>query len=157
MSSHCKPKSRCFGSDIHKLWLAAEAGQKADILAYFSRHLGPGGQSHPHRGKKPSFWRTSQAQKETPIPLTLQRTEQTLALASVKKKEIKESLSELCSGPVSQENEGLRSRKGQASNRSSHKSKDKTVPSIVYCSFKSLLVQPKGAFTKKVSYSFIRS
>lgn len=155
MSSHCKPKPRCFGSDIHKLLLAAEAGQKADILAYFSGHLGPGGlnQSHPHRGKKPSFWRMSQAQKETPIPLTLQRTRQTLALASVKKKEIKESLSELCSGPVSQENESLRSRKGQASDYSSHKSKDRTVPNIVYCSFKSLLVQPKGAFTKKVSYT----
>lgn len=155
MSSRCKPKPRCFGSDIHKLLLAAEAGQKADILVYSSGHLGPGSlnQSQLHKEKRVSFWRMSQTQKETPIPLTLQRTQQTMALAPVKKKEIKESLSEFSSGPTLQENEGLRSREGQASDHSSHKRKDKSLPNIVYCSSKSLLVQPKGAFTKKVSNS----
>ncbi|XP_044071424.1 uncharacterized protein C6orf118-like isoform X5 [Siniperca chuatsi] len=74
MSSSCKSKPRCFGSDIHRLLLAAEAGQKADILTYSSGHLGPRSltQSQPHRETKQSFWRMSQSQEET--PLTLQQT-----------------------------------------------------------------------------------
>ncbi|KAF3842240.1 hypothetical protein F7725_024191, partial [Dissostichus mawsoni] len=41
MSSRCKPSPGCFRSDIHRLLLVAEAGQKTDILSYSSGHLGP--------------------------------------------------------------------------------------------------------------------
>nr|XP_046257382.1 uncharacterized protein C6orf118-like [Scatophagus argus] len=109
--------SSSFGSDIHRLLLAAEAGQKADILAYSSGHLGPRslGQSQPHVEKKQSFWGMSHRQGETPNLLTLQQTQQMKALTYVKKKEIKESSSALIESEVS------RSRQDQATDYSSQR------------------------------------
>ncbi|XP_073338507.1 uncharacterized protein C6orf118-like [Pagrus major] len=106
MSSSCNPK--CFRSDIHRLLLAAEAGQKADVQAYSSGHLGPQSlnQTQPHREKMSSFWRTSQSHEETPNPLTLQHTK---ALTSVKENEMKESSMPSAEPDVS------RSRQDQAS------------------------------------------
>lgn len=155
MSSSCKPKPQCFGSDIRRLLQAAEAGQKADILAYSSGHLGPRGlnQSQPHRESKQSFWRTSQNQGETPNPLTLQQT-RTTALTHRKKKEIKESLSEASTGMALVESEVLGSRQDQAADWSSHAGprEDVSLPKIVYCSSGSLPVQPR-AFSQKKSNS----
>lgn len=143
--------SGCFGSDIHKLLQAAEASQKADILAYSSGHLGPRSlnQSQSHREKRASLWRMSQSREETPIPLTLQQTQQTMALASAQKKEMKESLSEFSTGTVLLE----RSRQDQATDHSSHRRKDASLHKIVHCSSKSLLVQPRGASSQKKSDS----
>ncbi|TNN66697.1 hypothetical protein EYF80_023086 [Liparis tanakae] len=66
MSYRGTPES--FRSDIHGLLLAAEAGQKADILTYSSGHLGPRSlvQSQPHGETKQSFWRMCRGLEETP-------------------------------------------------------------------------------------------
>ncbi|XP_053188612.1 uncharacterized protein C6orf118-like [Scomber japonicus] len=153
MSSSCKQKPRGFGSDIHRLLLAAEAGQKADILAYSSGHLGPRSlnQSLPHNETKQPFWRMSQSQEETPNPLTLQQR-QTKALAYVKKKEMKDSPSEFTTGTALVESEVLRSRQDQATDHSSHadrKEDTSTSPKIVHCSANSLPVNPRVLFQKK--------
>lgn len=152
MSSSCKPKPRCFGSDIHRLLLAAEAGQKADILSYYSGHLGPRSlnQSQPDREKKQSFWRMSQRQEET--PLTLQQT-WTKALTYVKKKEMKESPPEFSTGTALVESEVSRSEQDPATDRSSHADREAiSLPKIVYCSPNSLPVQPR-IFSRKKSNS----
>uniref|UniRef100_A0A8C4E322 Translin-associated factor X-interacting protein 1 N-terminal domain-containing protein n=1 Tax=Dicentrarchus labrax TaxID=13489 RepID=A0A8C4E322_DICLA len=155
MSSGSKPKPGCFGRDIHRLLLAAEAGQKADILTYSSGHLGPRSlnQSQPHREKKQPFWRASHSQEETPKPLTLQQT-QTKALTYVKRKEMKESPSEFSTGTALLESEGLRSRQDQATDCSSHadRREDICLPKIINCSSNSLPVQAK-AFSQKKSSS----
>lgn len=156
MSSSCKQKPRGFGSDIHRLLLAAEDGQKADILAYSSGHLGPRSlnQSLPHNETKQPFWRMSQSQEETPNPLTLQ-LKQTKAVAYVKKKEMKDSLSEFTIGTALVESEVLGSRQDQATDRSSHadKKEDTSPPKIVHCSANSLPVNPRAPFEKK-SHSY---
>ncbi|XP_070834170.1 uncharacterized protein C6orf118-like [Chaetodon trifascialis] len=79
MSGSCKPKASCFGSDIHRMLLAAEAGQKADIKTYSSGHLGPRSliQSQPQKEKKQAFWGMSQCREENPNPLTVQQTQRT--------------------------------------------------------------------------------
>ncbi|XP_035848583.1 uncharacterized protein C6orf118-like isoform X2 [Sander lucioperca] len=124
MSSSCKPKPGCFRSDIQRLLLAAEAGQKADILTYSSGHLGPRclNQSQPHRDTKQSFWRMSQSLEETPNPLTPQLT-RTKASLYVKKKEMKECPPEFSTGTALVESEVLRSRQDQATHCSSHADK----------------------------------
>ncbi|XP_044071420.1 uncharacterized protein C6orf118-like isoform X2 [Siniperca chuatsi] len=153
MSSSCKSKPRCFGSDIHRLLLAAEAGQKADILTYSSGHLGPRSltQSQPHRETKQSFWRMSQSQEET--PLTLQQT-RTKVPTYVKKKEMKESPSEFSTGTALIESEVLRSGQAHTTDCSSHadRREDISLPKILYCSSNSLPVQPR-AFSQKKSNS----
>ncbi|XP_069545910.1 uncharacterized protein C6orf118-like [Brachyistius frenatus] len=79
MSSSWKPKPKptpgSFRSDIRRLLLAAEAGQKADILSYSSGHLGPRSlnQSRSHRESKQVFWRMSQNQEDTPNFQILQK------------------------------------------------------------------------------------
>lgn len=149
MSGSCKPKPGCFGSDIHRLLLAAEAGQRADILAYSSGHLGPRSlnQSQPRRGTKQSFWRMSQSQEETPNPLQAR----TKALVRVKKKEKKECPSEFSTGTALVECEVSRSRQDL---RSSHtdRREDRSLPKIVHCASDSLPVQPR-AFSQKKSNS----
>ncbi|XP_030298530.1 group XIIB secretory phospholipase A2-like protein isoform X2 [Sparus aurata] len=134
MSSNCKPKG--FRSDIHRLLLAAEAGQKADVKAYSSGHLGPRSlnQTQPKREKMSSFWRTSQSHDETPNPLTLQQAK---ALISVKKKEIKESSMPSAEPDVSG------SRQVQAADHSPHteRREELSLPKIVDCSSNSLPVQ----------------
>lgn len=155
MSSSWKPKVRCFRSDIRRLLQAAEAGQRADILAYSSGHLGPRGldQSPPHRESQQSFWRTSQSQGESPSPLTLQQT-QTKALTYLKKNEKKESPSEVSTGAALVESEVSGSRQDQAADRSSHAGRrgDVSLPKIVYCSSDSLPLQP-GAVSQTKSNS----
>lgn len=95
MSSSVKPKPGRYGSDIHRLLLAAEAGQKADILAYSSGHLGPRSlnQSQPQEETKSVFWRMSQSQEESRNPLSLQQIQ-----TKAKKNEMKEFPPELTSG-----------------------------------------------------------
>lgn len=129
-------KPRCFGNDVHKLLLAAEAGQKADILAYSSGHLGPRSMNHckSHRETKASFSRLSHSQKETPIPLTLQ---QTMTLASAGKKDMKKSLSEFTTGKVLLVPIVPRSRQDQVTEHSSRRRKDVNVHKMVNCSTKS--------------------
>ncbi|XP_035848582.1 uncharacterized protein C6orf118-like isoform X1 [Sander lucioperca] len=155
MSSSCKPKPGCFRSDIQRLLLAAEAGQKADILTYSSGHLGPRclNQSQPHRDTKQSFWRMSQSLEETPNPLTPQLT-RTKASLYVKKKEMKECPPEFSTGTALVESEVLRSRQDQATHCSSHadKREDVSLPKIVYCSSNSLPVQPRAFSQKKSNF-----
>ncbi|KAM9345458.1 uncharacterized protein ABDE67_014323 [Symphorus nematophorus] len=155
MSSNCKTKPRGFGSDIQRLLQAAEAGQKEDILTYCSGHLGPRSlkQSQPHREKKQPFWSTSQSQEESPNPLTVQQR-RTKTLTYVKKKEIKESPSELSSDAALVESDILRSKQDQASDRSSHvdRREDISLPKIVYCSSDSLPGRLR-AFSQKKSIS----
>ncbi|KAM8738296.1 uncharacterized protein C6orf118-like isoform 1-T1 [Acanthopagrus schlegelii] len=134
MSSSCKPK--CFRRDIQRLLLAAEAGQKADVQAYSSGHLGPRSlkQTQPKREKMSSFWGTSHSHDETPNPLTLQQAK---ALFSVKKKEIKESSMPSAEPGVSG------SRQVQAANHSQHtdRREELSLPKIVDCPSDSLPVQ----------------
>ncbi|XP_044229341.1 uncharacterized protein C6orf118-like [Thunnus albacares] len=157
MSSSCKPKPRCFGSDIHRLLLAAEAGQKADILAYSSGHLGPRSlnQSQPHNETKQSFWRMSQSQEETPNPLTLQQR-RTKALAYVKKKDMKDSPSEFTTGTALVESEVSGSRQDLATDHSSHadRKEDISLPKIVHCSSNSLPVNLRALSQKKSNSSY---
>lgn len=129
-----KPKG--FGSDIHKLLLAAEAGQKADILAYSSGHLGPRSlnQCQSHRETKPSFSRLSHSQKETPIPLTLQ---QTMTPASAQKKDMTKSPSEFTTGRVLRAPKVQRSRQDQVTEHTSCRRKDVSVHKMVNCPTKS--------------------
>lgn len=156
MSGSCKPKSSCFGSDIHRLLLAAEAGQKADIETYSSGHLGPRSLNHsqPQREKKQAFWRMSQSRGEIPNPLTIQQTQRTKALTYVKKKEIKASPSEFSTGTAFVASEVSRSRQDHATNCSSHvnRREDVSLSEIVYCSSNSLPVQLR-AFSQKKSGS----
>ncbi|XP_040905323.1 uncharacterized protein LOC121189355 isoform X2 [Toxotes jaculatrix] len=156
MSSSYEARPRCFGSDIHRLLLAAEAGQKADILTYSSGHLGPCSlnRSQPHAQTKQSFWKMSQGQEETPNPLTLQQR-RTKALTYVKKKEMKESPSELTSSAALVESEVSESRQDQATDHSSHahRREDISLPKIVHCSSDSLLLWPRAFSQKKPSPS----
>ncbi|XP_058508133.1 uncharacterized protein C6orf118-like [Solea solea] len=71
MSSSRRPN--CFRSDVHRLLQAAEAGQRADVLTYFSGHLGPRSLNHslPRMDTKQRFWKMSKSREETPDPLTL--------------------------------------------------------------------------------------
>lgn len=90
--SSCKPKSDRFGNDVHRLLQAAEAGQRADILAYSSGHLGARSllQSQPRHETKQPFWSTSEKQRETLKPL-IPRKRQTKAV----KNNIKDCLAEV--------------------------------------------------------------
>ncbi|XP_026165453.1 uncharacterized protein C6orf118 isoform X1 [Mastacembelus armatus] len=155
MSSSCKPKSRCFRSDIPRL--AAKAGQKADILTYSSGHLGPLSclsQSQSHRETKQPFWKLSQSRKETPNPLTLQQR-QKKALTCVKKKEIKESPSEFTSGTALVESQVSGSRQDQATDHLSYANRREGIrlPKTFICSSDSLLVQPRAFSHKKCNFS----
>ncbi|KAG8000021.1 hypothetical protein GBF38_002142 [Nibea albiflora] len=155
MSNNSRPKSTCFGSDIHRLLLAAEAGQKVDILTYSSGHLGPRSlnQSQPQKEKNQSFWNMSQRIEGTPNPLTVQQT-QTKTLTFVKKNGIKESPSEFSTGTALVESGVSRSRQGQATDRSSQADrKNKSLPKIVYCASDSLPVQPRAFSQKKSNFS----
>ncbi|XP_059215655.1 uncharacterized protein C6orf118-like [Centropristis striata] len=171
MSSRSKPNPMCYRSDIQKLLLAAEAGQKADILTYSSGHLGPHSLNHsqPNRETtKQSFWRTSQSLKETQNPVTPKQT-RTKRLTYVKKKLMKECPPEFSTGTALVEsevtlystkavsadfNELLRPRQDQVSDCSSHEDKreDMSRPKIVNCSSKSLAVKLK-TFSQKSSKS----
>ncbi|XP_034753407.1 uncharacterized protein C6orf118-like isoform X2 [Etheostoma cragini] len=121
MSNSSKPKPRCFRSDIQRLLLAAEAGQKDDILTYSSGHLGPRclNQSQPHRETKQSFWSMSQSLKETPNTVKPQLT-RAKVLVYVKKKEMKECPPKFSTGTALVESEVLKSRQDKASHCSSH-------------------------------------
>lgn len=156
MSNSSKPKPTCFSSDIHRLLLAAEAGQKVDILTYCSGHLGPRSlnQSQPQKEKKQSFWNMSQSLEGTSNPLTVPET-RTKTLTFVKKNEIKESSSEFSTGTTLVESEVSRSRRGQATDRSSQtdRGKNESLPKIVYCSSNSLPVQPRALSQKKSNFS----
>ncbi|XP_034407858.1 uncharacterized protein C6orf118-like isoform X2 [Cyclopterus lumpus] len=144
MSNRCKPE--CFRSDIHRLLLAAEAGQKADILTYSSGHLGPRSliQSQPHRETKQSFWRMCQGLEETP------NQTRTKALTYVKKKECPFEFS-----TDTAESDVSRSRRGQATDCSSHadKTEDICLPKIAYCSLNSLPLQPRAFSQNKANFS----
>lgn len=152
MSSSCKSKPGCFGSDIHRLLLAAEAGQKADILTYYSGHLGPRSlsQNQPHRDTKQVSWKLPQSQEENPNPLTLPQR-QTKASTYVWKKELKETPSEFTAGTASLESEVSGSRQDQATNHSSLsiRREDLSLPKIVHSSSNSLLVHPQAFSYKK--------
>lgn len=143
MSYRCKPES--FRSDIHGLLLAAEAGQKADILTYSSGHLGPRSlvQSQPHRETKQSFWGMCQGLEETPNQTRAK------ALTYVKKKACPFEFS-----TDTAESDVSRSRRGQATDRSSHadKTEDICLPKIANCSLNSLPLQPR-AFSQKEANS----
>ncbi|KAE8280484.1 hypothetical protein D5F01_LYC21046 [Larimichthys crocea] len=156
MSNSSKPNPTCFSSDIHRLLLAAEAGQKVDILTYCSGHLGPRSlnQSQPQKEKNQSFWNMSQSFEGTPNPLTVPQT-RTKTLTFVKKNEIKESSSEFSTGTTLVESEVSRSRRGQATDRSSQtdRGKNESLPKIVYCSSNSLPVQPRALSQKKSNFS----
>uniref|UniRef100_A0A3Q1F044 Translin-associated factor X-interacting protein 1 N-terminal domain-containing protein n=1 Tax=Acanthochromis polyacanthus TaxID=80966 RepID=A0A3Q1F044_9TELE len=124
MSNSCKPNSQNYGSDIHSLLLAAEAGQKDDILCYSSGHLGPRSLDQPHRETKQFFWRSIE---ETPLAL---QQELIKMLPGVKKREKKQPLSEV----TAVESGSLRSRQYQAAECSSHadRKEDIKVPEILY-------------------------
>ncbi|KAM7408939.1 hypothetical protein PAMA_002590 [Pampus argenteus] len=151
MSSSCKPKPRCLGSDIHRLLLAAEAGQKADILAYSSGHLGPRSlnQSQPQNDTKQPFWKMSQSQEETPNPLTLQQR-QAKALAYVKKKEMKYSPFGFVTG-TALESEVSGSGRDQAVDDSKV---DISLTEIGPCSSNSLPVNSRALLQKKLHSSY---
>ncbi|KAI4812867.1 hypothetical protein KUCAC02_024230 [Chaenocephalus aceratus] len=143
----------CFRSDIHRLLLAAEAGQKTDILSYSSGHLGPRGLNQPHSETKQSFWKSLDKPQN---PLTPQQT-QTKTLTYVKKKEKKEKkerLSQFSTVASSVESEASRSTQDQATNVSPHtqKREDTILPTVVNCSLNVLPVQQK-AFSPKMSSS----
>ncbi|XP_034753405.1 uncharacterized protein C6orf118-like isoform X1 [Etheostoma cragini] len=155
MSNSSKPKPRCFRSDIQRLLLAAEAGQKDDILTYSSGHLGPRclNQSQPHRETKQSFWSMSQSLKETPNTVKPQLT-RAKVLVYVKKKEMKECPPKFSTGTALVESEVLKSRQDKASHCSSHadRREDVSLPKIVYSSSNSLPVQPRAFPQKKSKY-----
>ncbi|XP_026211576.1 uncharacterized protein C6orf118 [Anabas testudineus] len=162
MSSSCKSKPRCFGSDIHRLLLAAEAGQKADIVTYYSGHLGPRSlnQNQPNRDPKQVIWKLSQSQEENPNRLTLPQI-QAKTLTYVKKKELNESPSEFTSGAALVESEVSESRQDQATDHSSHahRGEDLSLPKIVHSPSQSLMGPhkrsnfPSSPKQKKQSYS----
>ncbi|XP_069000218.1 uncharacterized protein C6orf118-like [Embiotoca jacksoni] len=155
MSSSWKPKPKptpgSFRSDIRRLLLAAEAGQKADILTYSSGHLGPRSlnQSRSHRESQQVFWRMSQNQEDTPNFQILQKR-QTKEAADVEKTETKESPSELTSGSALEEFGVLGLRQGQTTDHALHADIREYIclPRI-----KPLLVQPKACSQKKSNSS----
>lgn len=102
-SRSTKPKTRHFGSDIHRLLQAAEAGQKADILAYSSGHLGPRSLvlSQPHKETKKPFWSTSEKHTETPKHLT-PRKQQTKAVKNNMKDYLAEVTADFASLTIDQ-------------------------------------------------------
>lgn len=131
--------------------LDAEAGQKADILTYYSGHLGPCSlnQIQPHRDTKQVICKLSHCQVETPKPPAHQ-PRRTKALASVQKKEMKESSSEftsleLCNLSWSQ--------KDQATNNFSHAGRREvlSLPKIIQSSSNPLLVHSKTFYHKKAN------
>ncbi|XP_034065607.1 uncharacterized protein C6orf118-like isoform X2 [Gymnodraco acuticeps] len=148
MSSRCKPSPGCFRSDIHRLLLAAEAGQKTDILSYSSGHLGPRGlnQPQPHGETKQSFWKSLDKPQNPLIP---QQT-QTKTLTYVRKKEKKERLSQFSTVASSVESEASRSTQDQATH--TDKREDTSLPTVVNCSSNVLPVQQKP-FSPKMSSS----
>uniref|UniRef100_A0A3P8TDF8 Translin-associated factor X-interacting protein 1 N-terminal domain-containing protein n=1 Tax=Amphiprion percula TaxID=161767 RepID=A0A3P8TDF8_AMPPE len=143
MSNSCKPNSQNYGSDIHRLLLAAEAGQKADILCYSSGHLGPRSLDQPHRETKQFFWRSLE---ET--PLTLQQ-KQIKSLPGVKKREKKQPLSEV----TAVKSGLLRSRQYQAAECSSHADRREDIkpPEILYPSLEPSPIQLRACSQKKSS------
>lgn len=152
MSSSCKSKHWCFKSDIHRLLLAAEAGQKADILTYYSGHLGPCSlnQNQPHRDTKQVIWKLSESQDENPNRRTLLQR-QTKAPTYVKKKKLKESPSEFTAGTALVESE---SRQAQATDHSSHANRreELSLPKIVHSSSNSLQVHPRALSYKTSNF-----
>ncbi|XP_028279847.1 uncharacterized protein C6orf118-like [Parambassis ranga] len=129
MSNSCKPKPGSFGSDIHRLLQAAEAGQKADILTYSSGHLGPRGlnYSQPFNETKPFFWSTSQSQEKAAKPLMIQKR-QIKALPCIKRKELKESPSEFMSRAAFKDSGVSGSRVDPGADHSSHADSGKDNP-----------------------------
>lgn len=144
MSSSVKPKPGRYGSDIHRLLLAAEAGQKADILAYSSGHLGPRSlnQSQPQEETKSVFWRMSQSQEESRNPLSLQQIQ-----TKAKKNEMKEFPAELTSGTALVEPRVL----GYTQDHTSHPERREhiSLSQIVYRPSRTLPVQQKACSQKK--------
>lgn len=144
MSSSVKPKPGRYGSDIHRLLLAAEAGQEADILAYSSGHLGPRSlnQSPPQGETKSFFWGMSQRQEETQNPLSLQQIQR-----KIQKNEMKEFPPEFTSGTPLAESRVS----GSTQDHTSHpeRREDISLPPIVYCPSGSLSVQQKACSQKK--------
>lgn len=135
MSRVCKSEPRSFGSDVHRLLLAAEAGQKADILTYYAGHLGPRAlsQSRPHRDTKQVTWKLSQSPEENPNPVTKPQT-------YAKEKEVKASPTELTPGTASLQPDACDSRQAQAADHSSRASRreDLNLPKIIHRPSKSL-------------------
>ncbi|XP_024860964.1 eisosome protein 1 [Kryptolebias marmoratus] len=154
MSSSHKQKQHSFGSDVHRLLLAAEAAQKADILTYSSGHLGPRSlnRSQPPTEMKDFLWSASQSQEENPNSLALRRR-QTKTLASVKKREIKASPSKITSGSAFVESEISRSAQDQDKDYSSHAgTRDNTAPAKTDSN--SLSNQLTGCSQKESDFSF---
>ncbi|XP_071754142.1 uncharacterized protein C6orf118-like [Centroberyx gerrardi] len=143
MSSSSKPKPRCcdMQRDVHRLLLAAEAGHKADVLTYCSGHLGPRSltQRQPHNNTKQSFWRTSHSGEET-----LQQR-QTAPPANVKKKEMKDSLSEFTAAAALEECKVWGPRREEAADSSSpaDRKEEASPPKMVLSTSNSLLVKPR--------------
>lgn len=152
MSSSCKSKPGCFRSDVRRLLLAAEAGQKADILTYSSGHLGPRSlnQNQPHRDTKQVIGRLSESQEENPNHLTPPQR-QTRTLTYVKKKTLKESPSQFIAGTVLEESG---SRRAQATDRLSYANSRQnfSLPKIVHSSSNSLLIHPQALSHKKSNF-----
>uniref|UniRef100_A0A8D3A8F3 Translin-associated factor X-interacting protein 1 N-terminal domain-containing protein n=1 Tax=Scophthalmus maximus TaxID=52904 RepID=A0A8D3A8F3_SCOMX len=151
MSSGSRPKPGCFGSDIRRLLLAAEAGQKADILTYSSGHLGPRGLNHraQHVDSKQSFWRTSRGPEETPNPLTVrQRRTKTLT---------RESPSALTASTALVEAEVSDPGRDQAADHSSHADGRGGVrlPEVVRRSSNSVPSQQRAISKKKPNSAFV--
>ncbi|KAK2824143.1 hypothetical protein Q5P01_021318 [Channa striata] len=149
MSSSCKPNPLCFGSDIHRLLLAAEAGQKTDILTYYSGHLGPRSlkQNLPQSDTKQDIWKLPPSQKENPSLLT-QRQKRTQTY--VKKRDGKESLCEFTAVTALVECEVSGSRQEQTTDHASYadRREDLSLPKIAPSSSDSVLLQPR-AFSHK--------
>ncbi|KAK7902194.1 hypothetical protein WMY93_018963 [Mugilogobius chulae] len=143
-----KAKPGPFGSDIHRLLQAAEAGHRADILTYSSGHLGPRSLvlSQPREETKQPFWTTSDKHRESPKPLT-PRKKQTKTV----KNNMKEYLAE-----VTEDFASLTLEQALASDHPSDSSfdavprEDTCLNNLLPCMRKPLpKIQPKSAALKK--------
>ncbi|KAG7463291.1 hypothetical protein JOB18_017987 [Solea senegalensis] len=154
MSSSRRPN--CFRSDVHRLLQAAEAGQRADVLTYFSGHLGPRSLNHslPRMDTKQRFWKTSKSQEETPDPLTV-RQRRTKTLTYVHNKEMKESPSEFTTSTAAVESEISESGQAQASDRASHADRrvNPSLPNTARRSLKFVPFQLSALSQKKQHFS----
>ncbi|XP_047207369.1 uncharacterized protein C6orf118-like isoform X2 [Girardinichthys multiradiatus] len=148
MSSSCKQKHQHFRSDVHRMLLAADAAQKADIFTYSSGHLGPRSldQSPPAEEAKPCFWKTSQ-RKEEGI-----KRRQAQMLGCVRKKEN-------TSGAAFVDAEVLRSKRDQARDYSSHAGtrKDTSPTETAYSSSNSLSLPLKDVSQKESNCSSVQA
>ncbi|MEQ2160809.1 hypothetical protein GOODEAATRI_003182, partial [Goodea atripinnis] len=144
MSSSCKQKHQHFRSDVHRLLLAADAAQKADIFTYSSGHLGPHSldQSPPAEEAKPCFWKTSQRKEESI------KRRQAQTQGCVRKKENTSGAAFV-----------LRSKRDQARDYSSHAGtrKDTAPTETAYSSSNSLSLPLKDVSQKESNCSSVQA